>query len=95
VEQKKTRVTVPIRHWLKNEMYDWAIKLINDSQTDYLFNKEEIYTLLADHVIEKRDNSRKLWSIFTFMIWHQIYIEKVYQFDNQILSKEKFTIVAS
>ncbi|TKC16720.1 asparagine synthase (glutamine-hydrolyzing) [Robertmurraya kyonggiensis] len=85
--RKKLGFPVPIRHWLKNEMYDWAIQLINDSQTDSLFNKEEINTLLADHVLEKKDNSRKLWSIFTFMIWHQIYIEKVYQFDNQVVNK--------
>ncbi|PLR67148.1 asparagine synthase (glutamine-hydrolyzing) [Bacillus sp. UMB0893] len=93
--RKKLGFPVPIRHWLKNEMYDWALQLINDSQTDSLFNKEEIYKLLADHVIEKRDNSRKLWSIFTFMIWHQIYIERVYQFDNPVVSKEKFTFVTS
>ncbi|WP_191566796.1 asparagine synthase (glutamine-hydrolyzing) [Metabacillus idriensis] len=93
--RKKLGFPVPIRHWLKNEMYEWALQLINDSQTDSLFNKEEIYKLLADHVIEKRDNSRKLWSIFTFMIWHQIYIERVYQFDNPVVSKEKFTFVTS
>lgn len=93
--RKKLGFPVPIRHWLKNELYEWALQLINDSQTDSLFNKEEIYKLLADHVIEKRDNSRKLWSIFTFMIWHQIYIERVYQFDNPVVSKEKFTFVTS
>lgn len=93
--RKKLGFPVPIRHWLKNEMYEWALQLINDSQTDSLFNKEEIYKLLADHVIEKRDNSRKLWSIFTFMIWHQIYIERVYQFDKPVVSKEKFTFVTS
>jgi asparagine synthase (glutamine-hydrolysing) len=93
--RKKLGFPVPIRHWLKNEMYDWAIQLINDSQTDSLFNKEEIHALLADHLFGKKDNSRKLWSIFTFMIWHQIYIEKVYQFDNQIENKEKFTFMTS
>ncbi|CAH0344825.1 asparagine synthase (glutamine-hydrolyzing) [Bacillus sp. CECT 9360] len=93
--RKKLGFPVPIRHWLKNEMYDWAIQLINDSQTDSLFNKGEIYKLLAAHVSDERDNSRKLWSIFTFMIWHQIYIEKVYQFDTQIVSKERFTFVTS
>ncbi|RFU67030.1 asparagine synthase (glutamine-hydrolyzing) [Bacillus sp. V59.32b] len=93
--RKKLGFPVPIRHWLKNEMYDWAIQLINDSQTDSLFNKGEIYKLLAAHVCDERDNSRKLWSIFTFMIWHQIYIEKVYQFDTQKVSKERFTFVTS
>jgi asparagine synthase (glutamine-hydrolysing) len=93
--RKKLGFPVPIRHWLKNEMYDWAVRLINDSQTDSLINKAEIHRLLTEHVVGKRDNSRKLWSIFTFMIWHQIYIEKVYQFDNPIGNKENLTLVTS
>ena len=93
--RKKLGFPVPIRHWLRNELYDWAIQLIHESQTDHLFNKEKVLTLLADHVMEKRDNSRKLWSIFTFMIWHQIYVEKIYQFNNHIRSKEKRTLVTT
>ena len=93
--RKKLGFPVPIRHWLRNELYDWAIQLIHESQTDHLFNKEKVLRLLADHVMEKRDNSRKLWSIFTFMIWHQIYVEKIYQFDNHIESKEKRTLVTT
>jgi asparagine synthase (glutamine-hydrolysing) len=93
--RKKLGFPVPIRHWLRNELYDWAIQLIHESQTDHLFNKEKVLTLLADHVMEKRDNSRKLWSIFTFMIWHQIYVEKIYQFDNHIESKEKRTLMTT
>lgn len=93
--RKKLGFPVPIRHWLRNELYDWAIQLIHESQTDHLFNKEKVLTLLADHVMEKRDNSRKLWSIFTFMIWHQIYVEKIYQFDNYIECKEKRTLMTT
>ncbi|PJN87258.1 asparagine synthase (glutamine-hydrolyzing) [Bacillus sp. mrc49] len=74
--RKKLGFPVPIRHWLKDELYDWAVKLIHESQTDYLFNKQQIMQLLENHVNDKMDNSRKLWTILTFMIWHQIYIEK-------------------
>ncbi|WP_340373242.1 asparagine synthase (glutamine-hydrolyzing) [Peribacillus sp. FSL E2-0218] len=74
--RKKLGFPVPIRHWLKDELYDWAVKLIHESQTDYLFNKQQIMQLLENHVNDKMDNSRKLWTILTFMIWHQLYIEK-------------------
>ncbi|MGE6378175.1 asparagine synthase (glutamine-hydrolyzing) [Peribacillus muralis] len=74
--RKKLGFPVPIRHWLKDELYDWSVKLIHESQTDYLFNKQQILKLLENHVNGKMDNSRKLWTIFTFMIWHQIYVEK-------------------
>lgn len=75
LNRKKLGFPVPIRHWFKNEIYDWTKELIQISQTDYLFNKVKIYQLLEEHVTNKRDNSRKLWTIIVFMIWHQIFIE--------------------
>ncbi|MDQ0219332.1 asparagine synthase (glutamine-hydrolyzing) [Peribacillus cavernae] len=76
VNRKKLGFPVPIRHWLKAELYGWAIDLIQASQTGYIFNKQEVFQLLEEHVTNKKDNSRKLWTIFVFMIWHQIYVEK-------------------
>lgn len=79
MEQKEVGFPVPIRHWLKDELYDWSVRLIQESPTDYLFNKAQIIELLENHVNNKADNSRKLWTILTFMTWHQIYIEKRYE----------------
>lgn len=84
--RKKLGFPVPIRHWLKAELYDWAKQLIHNSPTDYIFNKQEILKLLDNHVQDKMDNSRKLWTILIFMVWHQIYVEHLYDFD---LSKQK------
>lgn len=80
LNRKKLGFPVPIRHWLKDEMYDWAKQLIFSSPTDYLFHKQTIFHLLEEHVTNKKDNSRKLWTILVFMIWHQIYIEKIDHF---------------
>ena len=75
LHRPKLGFPVPIRFWLKNEMYDWARQIINDSQTDYLFNKQYFLKLLEDHRQDKRDNSRKLWTVLTFMMWHKLYVE--------------------
>jgi asparagine synthase (glutamine-hydrolysing) len=82
LNRKKLGFPVPIRHWLKDEMYDWAVNLIRSSPTDDLFNKQEVFKLLEEHVANKTDNSRKLWTILVFMIWHQIYIEGAYDFNH-------------
>ncbi|MBU8878468.1 asparagine synthase (glutamine-hydrolyzing) [Bacillus sp. FJAT-29790] len=91
LNRKKLGFPVPIRHWLKDEMYDWATNLVRSSPTDYLFNKQKVFNLLQEHVVNKKDNSRKLWTIFVFMIWHQINIEGAYDFNylhaNQVQSK--------
>lgn len=81
LNRKKLGFPVPIRHWLKDELYDWAINLIHSSPTDYLFNKEEVLKLLEQHVTNKRDNSRKMWTILVFMVWHQVFIENAYDFN--------------
>ncbi|MFX3673416.1 MAG: asparagine synthase (glutamine-hydrolyzing) [Paenisporosarcina sp.] len=77
VNRKKLGFPVPIKYWLKDELYEWAQNIIQVSQTDYIFHKEEIFKLLSDHVSNKKDNSRKLWTILTFMVWHQVYVENM------------------
>ncbi|TKC16372.1 asparagine synthase (glutamine-hydrolyzing) [Robertmurraya kyonggiensis] len=76
LHRKKLGFPVPIRQWLRNELYDWAKDTINNSSTlGTIFNKSEITSLLEEHVTMKKDNSRKLWTILTFMVWYSIYEE--------------------
>ena len=78
--RKKLGFPVPIRHWLKDEMYEWALKIINDSQTDQLINKKYVVDLLNKHRVGKQDYSRKIWVMLTFMVWHRVYIEDKEEF---------------
>ncbi|MCM3789942.1 asparagine synthase (glutamine-hydrolyzing) [Domibacillus indicus] len=89
VNRKKLGFPVPIRHWLKDELYDWAVNLIQVSGTDYLFNKQEALRLLQEHVDNKKDNSRKIWTILVFMIWHQIYVEEIYDVEQVFVMEPK------
>jgi asparagine synthase (glutamine-hydrolysing) len=83
--RKKLGFPVPLRHWLKNEMNDWAKNIIRDSNTDHLIHKSYVLKLLEDHCQNKADNSRKIWTVLMFMVWHQVYVEKVYDFEKQYL----------
>ncbi|PGY09894.1 asparagine synthase (glutamine-hydrolyzing) [Bacillus sp. AFS031507] len=80
LDRKKLGFPVPIRHWLKNEMNEWAKKIIRESNTDHLINKSYVLQLLEDHCQGKADNSRKIWTVLMFMVWHQVYVEDVYSF---------------
>ncbi|MCL2322139.1 MAG: asparagine synthase (glutamine-hydrolyzing) [Oscillospiraceae bacterium] len=75
VERKKLGYPVPIRVWLKNEMYDWAKKIIKESGTDRYIVKSEVLKLLDLHRGNKGDYSRKIWTVLVFMLWHKIFIE--------------------
>jgi asparagine synthase (glutamine-hydrolysing) len=89
LNRKKLGFPVPIRHWLKNELYDWAVQLIHESQTDDLFHKKYVLNQLEEHRQGKMDHSRKIWTVLIFMIWHQIFIEKVYRFDEHLLERSE------
>lgn len=80
--RKKLGFPVPIRVWLKDELYDWAKNLIRESNTEEWINKSYVNKLLEDHLHDKRDNSRKIWTVLVFMLWHRIYVENAIQFSN-------------
>ena len=84
--RKKLGFPVPIRHWLKDEMYEWALKIITDSETDHLVNKKYVIDLLNKHKVGKIDYSRKIWVMLTFMVWHRIYVEDKIDFLTKPLS---------
>jgi asparagine synthase (glutamine-hydrolysing) len=86
--RRKLGFPVPIRHWLKKELYEWAKQLIKVSATDRYLHKDIVVQMLEDHCAGKGDYSRKLWTVLMFMLWHQINIENVYSFGNEWLEQD-------
>lgn len=95
LDRKKLGFPVPIRHWLKNELNSWAKQLIHESETGHLIHKDYVLNLLNAHCNGKQDYSRKIWTVLMFMLWHQIFVEKKYifnEFSEQKSEKELVTI---
>ena len=68
---------VPIRHWLKDVMYDWARAIITDSQADAAHRQAAPRcSLLEAHRAGPHDYSRKIWTLLVFMTWHGIFVEE-------------------
>lgn len=82
--RKKLGFPVPIRHWLKDEMYDWAREWIKNSDADHLFHKKACLKLLEDHRNDKLDASRKIWTIITYIIWHRQFVESCQMKNNRL-----------
>ncbi|HEX6923771.1 MAG TPA: asparagine synthase (glutamine-hydrolyzing) [Bacillales bacterium] len=82
--RKKLGFPVPIRHWLKDELYEWARTLIRESDTEIHLNKRKVLELLEDHRKGKGDYSRKIWTVLVFMIWHQVFVEQVHPFQQLV-----------
>ncbi len=76
VERRKLGFPVPIRLWLKDVMYEWALSIIDDSATEELIDKAYVRNMLTEHRRGEVDRSRKIWTVLVFMLWHAIYVEK-------------------
>lgn len=74
-DKKKLGFPVPIREWLKeDDVYQEVKNMFLESE--YFFKPKKIIKLLDDHKAGKRDNSRKIWTIYTFLVWYQEYFIK-------------------
>ncbi len=73
-EKKKLGFPVPIRIWLKEDKYFNIIKEAFESdEAKEFFKTDEIMKFLIDHKEGKADNSRKIWTIYMFLVWHNKY----------------------
>jgi asparagine synthase (glutamine-hydrolysing) len=75
LHRRKLGFPVPIRHWLREEMYDWAAGIIRDSQTDHLLDLAAVRRMLDEHRAGPHDHSRRIWTLLVFMLWHGITVE--------------------
>ena len=74
--KKKLGFPVPIRVWLREDKYYSIVRdaFTSDAAAEF-FNQQPLMKLLNDHRAGKADNSRKIWTVFTFLVWYSIYFE--------------------
>jgi asparagine synthase (glutamine-hydrolysing) len=75
VHRRKLGFPTPTRVWLRGEMYEWARDILDRSGAGDLLDLAYVGELLAEHRRGERDNSRKIWTVLVFCIWHAIFIE--------------------
>ena len=71
-ERKKLGFPIPVRNWLKEDKYYHMVKdTLTSKESEKFFNISELEKLLDDHYNGKCDNSRKVWTIYAFILWYQ------------------------
>ncbi|WP_238015795.1 asparagine synthase (glutamine-hydrolyzing) [Dactylosporangium sp. AC04546] len=74
VNRKKLGFPVPIRPWLRGEMYDWAHGLLDTCGAGELLDLDVVRGLLRAHRKKEADHSRKLWTVLVFCVWHAVFV---------------------
>ena len=72
VTKDKLGFPVPIRVWLaQDEYYNIVKEAFTSEIAKKYFNTEKLVALLDTHKSGKADVSRKIWTVFTFLVWYK------------------------
>jgi len=75
--RKKLGFIVPIRIWLADERYNSNVRAkFNSEIAEKFFNVDEINNIFNDYIGGNSDNWRKVWTIYTFLVWYEEYFVK-------------------
>ena len=76
-DRPKLGFPVPIRHWMCSEEGEGRLREAFAGEAARLyFRRERLEALLEEHLQKRRDNSRKLWTVFCCCVWYSIFFEK-------------------
>lgn len=75
--RKKLGFIVPIRIWMADERYNQDVReKFHSEMAAKFFHLEEINAIFDDYVGGNSDNWRKVWTIYTFLVWYEEYFVK-------------------
>ncbi len=76
-KKKKLGFPVPLREWIREDELYYEIKDKFESEmAEKFFDKKRILKILEDHRSKKKDCFKKVWTIYTFLIWYEQYFEE-------------------
>ncbi len=72
--KKKLGFPVPVRDWIRDkDVYEDIKKEFNSDIANKYFNTKLLIKLLDEHYNNKHDNYRKVWSVYTFLKWYNVF----------------------
>lgn len=75
--RRKLGFPVPFSKWIKEEKYYTLVKeAFNEKYVDKFFDKKVINDLLEDHYHNVKNNGRKIYNIYIFLVWYRVYFNE-------------------
>jgi len=73
-KMRKTGFLTPLNDWLKRDkFYNMVKEKFNSDIAREYFNTDYIMKLLDDHKAGTAHNMKKIWSIYSFLLWYEKY----------------------
>jgi asparagine synthase (glutamine-hydrolysing) len=78
-ERRKLGFPVPIGHWFRGELAGYADQVIREARTEEWLDKRAVIDVLRRFRAEDPEvRWRQVWTLVVFSLWHQIYVEHVF-----------------
>lgn len=73
-KKKKLGFPVPIRDWMReDDVYKEIKKAFNSKVCKKYFDKDLLIKMLDEHKNGKKDNYRKVWNVYCFIKWYNVF----------------------
>ncbi|MCI8352228.1 MAG: asparagine synthase (glutamine-hydrolyzing) [Clostridia bacterium] len=73
-KKKKLGFPVPLREWMReDDVYNEIKNTINQEFVKEFFNQKYVLKLLEEHKKNKKDNYKKVWAIYSFIKWYEVF----------------------
>lgn len=77
-KKKKLGFPVPVREWMKEGTFMEEVKrALNSDVANKYFNVKVVNKMFDEHISGKKDNYRKIWTIYTFIKWYETFFENL------------------
>jgi asparagine synthase (glutamine-hydrolysing) len=78
-ERRKLGFPVPIGHWFRGELAGYAEQVIGEARTEEWLDKRAVLGMLRRFQAGDPEVPwRHIWALVVFSLWHQIYLERVF-----------------
>ena len=73
-KRKKLGFPVPFSLWLREQKYyDLFKNMFGEDFVSEFFEREKLFLMLDEHFNNIKNNGRKLYTVYSFLVWYKIY----------------------
>jgi asparagine synthase (glutamine-hydrolysing) len=78
LHRKKKGFSIPAPRWLKEELKPLVLDALAPAELKRtgFFNPASVHEVLNQHFEGVKDNSRQIWGLLVFMLWHKTFMER-------------------
>ena len=77
LDGRKQGFVLPLSEWFRGELKNYAREVLLDpaALSRGYFRPQAVASLLDRHVCGEEDNSRGIWNLLVFELWHQRFVD--------------------